>query len=64
LWEKVTKQDLNKLVRGTVVYMLTPDNELVKKLFTEWLNELIQDRKKDIEAFGEAKKLVAGFKEE
>jgi hypothetical protein len=43
--------------------MLTPDNELARQLFTEYIDKQIKYREEDIARFKDVKQVVAAFKD-
>jgi hypothetical protein len=45
------------------IYMLTPDNELARHLFTEWIDKQIKYCEEDIARFKQIKQVVEGFKD-
>jgi hypothetical protein len=45
------------------IYMLTPDNELARYLFTEWIDKQIKYREEDIARFKEIRAVVEAFKD-
>jgi hypothetical protein len=63
--ERVARKDLNGVLlpEGTRAVLTTPDNELARNLFTEYINELIRQREEDIAVYKQARDVVAAFKD-
>jgi hypothetical protein len=63
--QRIARDKLNTVVlpECDTIYMLTPDNELARQLFTEWFDRQIQDLEYGIERFKEIKQVVSEFKD-
>lgn len=63
--QRIAKNRLNSVLQpaGTRVILKTPDNELARSLFVEYIDDFIQQREQDITVYRQAKQLVEAFKD-
>jgi hypothetical protein len=60
----IHRKRLDRVSReGTKVVLTTPDNELAIQLFTNYINDLIQEREESIKIYRQALKIVKAFKD-
>jgi hypothetical protein len=62
--ETINRKRLNRVSgEGTRVVLSTPDNELARQLFTNYINDLIHEQKEGIKIYRQALKVVKAFKD-
>jgi hypothetical protein len=57
------KLNMVTLPECDTIYMLTPDNELARLLFTEWIDKQIKYSEEDIARFKDIRQVVEAFKD-
>jgi hypothetical protein len=63
--KRIARKRLNTVIlpEGTRAVLTSPDNELARKLFTEYLNMLIDWRESELRTYRQAKQVVEAFKD-